>query len=197
MPPRGRREPIAANDYQRTKVAAENIAARAAADGVPIVRLYPGVLYGPGVDSEGNLIGRLIRDHLSGRLPGLVGADRPWSYAWIDDVAAAHVQAAERAAAGAAYVLGGANEPQMRVFEIVRDRTGRPLPRRLPFAIAAAAGRAADLAAALFKTPPRITRGAVEIFREDWSLDSTAAVRDLGLRVRPLEEGVERLLASL
>ena len=84
--------PIAANDYQRTKVRGGARRGRAPPPMARrIVRLYPGVLYGPGVDSEGNLVGRLVRDHLSGRLPGLVGADRIWSYAWIDDVAAAHV----------------------------------------------------------------------------------------------------------
>jgi nucleoside-diphosphate-sugar epimerase len=33
---------------------------------------------------------------------------------------------------GEEYLLGGDNAPQMRVFEIVRELTGAPLPRRLP-----------------------------------------------------------------
>jgi hypothetical protein len=41
-----------------------------------------------------------------------------------------------------------------------------------------------------------VTRGAVEIFRYDWPLDSSQAQRDLGYRIRPLAEGIERLLAS-
>ena len=32
----------------------------------------------------------------------------------------------------------------------------------------------------LFGGTPLITRGAVEIFRHDWSLDSSEAIRDLG-----------------
>ena len=66
--------PIRANDYQRTKVIADEVAARARDAGAPIVRLYPGVIFGPGVSSEGNLLGRLLEDHLAGRLPGLIGA---------------------------------------------------------------------------------------------------------------------------
>jgi farnesol dehydrogenase len=196
LPPRGRTTPLAANDYQRTKVAAEQLASDAARAGVPIVRLYPGVIYGPGVDSEGNLIGRMLRDHLAGRLPGLIGADRPWSYSWIEDVATAHVRAAESAAAGATYVLGGENAPQIRVFEIVRDLRGRPLPRRIPFPLGSLIGAVEDARSSLFRQTPLLTRGTVEIFRHDWSLDSTAAIRDLGLKVRPLAEGVERLLAD-
>ena len=77
--------------------------ARRADDGQPIVILYPGVVYGPGVMSEGNLLGRLLADHLAGRLPGLIGPERIWSFAWIDDVAAAHVAALERGTAGSTY----------------------------------------------------------------------------------------------
>ena len=197
LPPRDRATPIASNDYQRTKVLAERVAADAAAQGAPIVRLYPGVIYGPGVYSEGNLIGRMVRDHLQGRLPGLVGADRPWSYSWIEDVAAAHVRAAEVAAAGSAYVLGGDNAPQIRVFEIVRELKGKRLPLRIPFPVATAIGAMEDARAAIFRRPPLLTRGTVEIFRHDWSLDSTAAIRDLGLGIKPLREGVERLLSEL
>ncbi|MGE3189107.1 MAG: NAD-dependent epimerase/dehydratase family protein [Vicinamibacterales bacterium] len=197
LPAHGRDQLLAANDYQRTKVLAAGLADQAAADGVAIVRLYPGVVYGPGVATEGNLVGRLVRDHLAGRLPGLVGADRRWSYAWVDDVAAAHVAALERAPAGSRYALGGDNVPQMRVFEIVRDLTGRALPRRIPFAAATLAGALDAARAALLGRPPLITRGGVAIFREDWSLASDDAVRDLGFRVRPIEEGVAALLASL
>jgi farnesol dehydrogenase len=197
LPPRDAAAPIASNDYQRTKVLAERVAADAAAEGAPIVRLYPGVIYGPGVYSEGNLIGRMVRDHLQGRLPGLVGADRPWSYAWIDYVADAHVRAAERALAGRAYVLGGENAPQMRVFDIVRDLRGKRLPFRIPFPIATAIGAIEDARAAILKRPPLLTRGTVEIFRHDWSLDSSEAASELGFRIKPLREGVERLLAEL
>jgi hypothetical protein len=37
----------------------------------------------------------------------------------------------------------------------------------------------------------------VEIFRHDWSLDSTAAETDLGLRMTPLMDGFARTLAAI
>ena len=42
-----------------------------------------------------------------------------------------------------------------------------------------------------------ITRGAVEIFRHDWSLDSSETIRDLGYRVTPLADGVRRTVESI
>ena len=132
LPPAGANRPLDANDYQRTKRIARERARDALAAGAPLVVLYPGVVYGPGRHTEGNLVGRLLADHLDGRLPGIVGAERRWSFAFIDDVADLHVQAVERRDASGEYPAGGENERQMRIFEIAREVTGRPLPRRVP-----------------------------------------------------------------
>jgi len=196
-PPRGRETPLNANDYQRTKTAALREVATAAREGTPVICTYPGVVYGPGIRSEGNLLGRLVSDHLARRLPGLVGAERIWSYAFVEDVAEAHVAALERGEVGAHYGLGGENVPQMRPFEELRKLTGRRLPRRLPLRAAAVAGWAEEWRARLTGAVPLLTRGAVEIFRHDWPVDSQDAVRALGYRITPLRTGVERLLVDL
>ena len=196
LPPADRSAPLAANDYQRTKARALEIARAAVNAGTPIVSLIPGVIYGPGVATEGNLVGRLIADHRAGRLPGLVGADRCWSYAYVHDVADAHVRAASGPLAATEYVLGGANATQMRVFEIVREMTGAPLPRRIPLSVATAIGWIEEQKAAITGRPPLITRGAVQIFRHDWRLDSTRSVDELNYRILPLEKGLEATFLS-
>jgi farnesol dehydrogenase len=197
LPPRGRTAPLEANDYQRTKVAADRVAAEAVREGSPMVRVYPGVVYGPGALTEGNLLGRLLADHLKHRLPALVGPQNPWSFAYVDDVAAGHCAALERGAIGARYALGGENAPQRRAFEIVEQLTGRRPPMRLPFPLASALGAVEELRVALFGGLPLATRGAVDIFRHDWSLDSSEAVHDLGYTMTPLADGVRRVVASL
>jgi len=196
-PPAGRSAPLEANDYQRTKVRALALAREAAGRGAPVISLVPGVLYGPGPATEGNLVGRLMTDHLAGRLPGAIGPERVWSFAFVEDVAAGHVAALERGTPGREYSLGGENAPQRALFEAVRDRTGRRLPRRIPFVAASLAGALDEWRAALTGTPPRVTRGAVTIFRHDWPLDSAPTVRDLGYRPTPLAEGLARTLDSL
>src|SRR5581483_2917879 len=100
LPPRDLGRAIVANDYQRTKAIADRLADDAVRDGAPIVRVYPGVVYGPGAFTEGNLVGRLIADHLRRRLPGVIGPEHPWSYAYVDDVAAGHRAALERGDVG-------------------------------------------------------------------------------------------------
>jgi len=197
IPPRGRTSPLESNDYQRTKVAADRVADEAVAAGSPLVRVYPGVVYGPGVFTEGNLVGRLIADHLRRRLPGLICPENAWSFAFVDDVAAGHCAALERGRIGGRYSLGGENAPQRRVFEIVQEVTGRRPPPRIPFPVASMLGAAEELRVTLFGGMPLVTRGAVDIFRHDWSLDSADAVRDLDYTMTPLAEGVRRTIASI
>lgn len=197
LTPRAASAPIPANDYSRTKIAADRAADEAVGSGSGLIRVYPGVVYGPGKFTEGNLVGRLIADHLKYRLPGLIGPEQLWSYAYVDDVAAGHCAALERGAPGGRYVLGGENAPQARVFEIVQQLTGRRQPWRIPFPIADALGAAEELRVTLFGGTPLVTRGAVEIFRHDWSLDSGDAIRDLGYTITPLTEGIRRTVASI
>lgn len=185
------------NDYQRTKRAADRAADEARASGVPLVKLYPGVIYGEGVATEGNLVHRLVADHVRGRLPGIIGADRIWSFAFVRDVAEAHVSALERTSIGLAYYLGGDNLPQIRVFELLRDATGQPLPRRLPAWLGRLAGSMEELRARFTNTTPLLTRGTVEIFEHDWAMDSSAAIREIDYHITPLAEGFRSVLREV
>ena len=193
-PPAGARAPLRSNDYQRTKAAALTIARQAQDAGAQLVITYPGVIYGPGILSDGNLVGRMLAQHFAGRLPGLIGADRTWSYAWVEDVGAAHAAAVDHPSPEAEYELGGDNAPQMRVFEIARRLRGSALPRRIPYRVAEAIGALEECRARLTGTPPRLTRATVEIFRHDWPVGSDAARQDLGYAPPLLEEGLARLI---
>ena len=192
LPPAGRHRPVAGNAYQQSKVRARTLARRAAARGAPIVTVVPGVVYGPGPDSEGNLVAAMIRDHLAGRLPGLIGASRTWSFAFVEDVAEGHVLAAERGGPGEEYALGGENVPQVRLFELLREATGCPLPRRIPPVAAWFAAWVEERAAR--RRPPRLTRRTVRILLHDWPLDSGRSAIELSYRVTALKTGLSRLI---
>ncbi|MGH9312225.1 MAG: NAD-dependent epimerase/dehydratase family protein, partial [Vicinamibacterales bacterium] len=195
-PPAGSTRPMMANDYQRTKVLADRVASRAIEEGLPIICLYPGVIYGPGATTEGNLVGRLLDDHRAGRLPGLLGPERIWSFAYVDDVAAGHAEAIARGTIGARYELGGENAPQIRPFEIARAQIGLSLPRRIPPVLGRVVGTVEVARARLTGRPPLLTRGTVDILTRDWPLGHARAAAELGYRVTPLEAGMTRLLES-
>ena len=162
--------------------------------GLPLVTVTPGVIYGPGIESEGNLVGRMVRDHLAGRLPGIIGADRTWAFSFVDDVADAHVRAMVAGQPGAEYSAGGENAPQVRAFEILRELTGRPLPRRIPAAVAFLLGLADEIRARA-GTTPRLTRGTARILAHDWPVDSGRTRKELSYRMTPLATGIRAILA--
>jgi farnesol dehydrogenase len=197
LPPAGRTAPLLANDYQRTKVAGREIVRQAVARGLPVVTLVPGVVYGPGPVTEGNLVGRLVRDQLQGRLPGIIGGKRTWSFTYIDDVAAAHVGALTRGEPGSEHLVGGENLPQMRLFEMLRDMKGTRVPRTVPFPVARLAGWLEEAKARLLGRPPLLTAGTVEIFRHDWPVDGRAAREALGHPLTSLGGGLTSTLEAL
>ena len=196
LPPAGQTSPLEANDYQRTKAAARLVADKARGDGLPIVSMYPGVIYGPGLLSEGNLIGRMIADHIAGRLPGLLGAERLWSFSWVEEVAAAHVAALEYEAPRPGYQVGGPNLPQISPFEVLHQLKGIKLPRRLPLWVGTPAAWIDETRALITGRLPQLTRSTLDIFRHDWPLDSSEAERDLGYRQKHLVEGIGEMLES-
>ena len=79
----------------------------------------------------------------------------------------------------------------------MQQLTGRKPPTRIPFPIADLLGAAEELRVTLFGGTPLVTRGAVEIFRHDWSLDSSDAIRELGYTITPLLDGVTRTVESI
>lgn len=187
------------NAYERTKALADAAARAAAEHGRDVVILYPGVVYGPGDMTDGNIVARMIADHLNGRLPGLVGpGDRRWSYAFVEDVAEGHALALEKGRAGDRFVFGGENATLQRLFELVQEIAGVAPPRlRIPYPIASAVGRAQWLWAELTGHPPQLTHGEVGVFREEWACDSSKAMRELGYEWRPLAEGLRETLRWL
>jgi farnesol dehydrogenase len=161
--------------------------------------LYPGVVYGPGELTDGNIVAKMLADRMDNRLPGIVGpGDRLWSYSFIDDVASGHVAALERGARGERYLLGGENATLTQVFAAASKHAGRDLtPRRLPFALSRMVGGAMWAWADMTGRPPDLTHEAVGIFERHWAYRSDKAKAALGYRVRPLEEGIDRTVEWL
>lgn len=187
------------NDYERTKTRADASARRAIETGAPLAVVYPGILYGPGELTEGNLVVRHLLDLAHGRLPALLGRpERRWSYAHVDDVAAGVVAALDRFRPGARYVLGGDNVTLGDFYARVAEVAGIRVPaRRLPDPVARLLGRAMKAWAQLAGGTPRLTPDLVEIYRHDWAYDSTTAMGELDYRPRGLAQGLAETVAWL
>lgn len=180
------------NHYERTKTVADRRARRAIRDGAPVSVVYPGVIYGPGELTEGNIVVRHVIDLVHGRLPALLGkAHRRWNYVFVDDVAAGVVTALVDAPTGRRYVLGGDNVTQEEFYRLVGELTGARVPTlRMPDPVGKVAGAVEKAWAALQGRTPKLTPDLVDVYRHDWALDSTRAREELGYRPRPLAAGL-------
>jgi farnesol dehydrogenase len=187
------------NSYERTKALADRLARRAIAEGQNVVVVYPGVIYGPGEMTEGNLVVRHVLDLLHRRLPALLGTPgRRWCHVFVDDVARGIGLALERARPGGRYVLGGENTALGDFYRLVEELSGVPVPRRrLPDGLATTIGAAQKAWARLRGTTPALTPDLVEVYRHDWAYSSTRAAAELGYTFRPLREGLAATLAWL
>ena len=162
----------------------------------PVMVMFPGVIYGPGPKTEGNLIGGMIDPYLAGKFPGLLGSgEQRWSFAFMANVVNAHLAALGKGKPGEEYVLGGDNRSLNDFFRVLADFTHvrRPV-RHLPFAVGKFVGALEVMRARAFGHSPQLTPGVVEIFKRDWVYSSAKAVRDLGYGVAPLEEGLKLTL---
>ena len=180
------------NDYQRTKAEADRRARALGQAGRDIVRVYPGVVFGPGRLTAGNHVVRLLLAHARGELPGLLGrGDRRQCLAFVDDVAEGVRLALALARPGSGYVLGGENRTPRELFRAFARASGIAEPkRRIPFAVAALVGRLARWRAERSGVEPALTDEVVRIYREEWAFTSASAERDLGYRITPFDEAM-------
>jgi farnesol dehydrogenase len=186
-------------DYERTKWLGLQIVRARAAAGQPIVIVHPGVVYGPGAPTEGNLLRDTLTDYVRGRLRARLGrGDLRICYAFAGDVARGHLLALERGIAGQGYILGGENATQDDLFSLLQALTGLASPRlTVPYWAAETLGALLVFRAHLTGRPPAVTPGMVATFRHEWAYRSARAERELGYTTTPLREGLRVTLESL
>jgi len=177
--------------YDRSKHEAERVAFAAGAEtGVEVVALNPSSVQGP-PRKGGN--GAIIIAYLNGRLPAFV--DTHVSIVDVQDVAAAHLLAAERGAAGQRYVLNGATLPSIEALALVSSLAGvddrvRMIPPRLARGVVTLADAAFRLRG---KVSP-ICRARVETILHGHRYDGSRAERELGVRYTPPAETFRRTI---
>jgi farnesol dehydrogenase len=194
-----RRDEPFCTDYERTKWLADQLARSRPAGRADMVRLYPGVVYGPGSLTQGNYVVQLLLQHARGRLPGILGdGSLRQCFAYVDDVTAGYAAALENADPGSGYILGGENRTVLELFECFQNAAGVPVPkRRIPFPIASLIGKLQRWRAALTGIEPELTDEVVRVYRHEWAYRSDAAARELGYRITPLANGISETVSWL
>ncbi|KAK9109168.1 hypothetical protein Sjap_017228 [Stephania japonica] len=187
------------SEYERSKAMADKIAMRAAAEGVPIVVVYPGVIYGPGKVTAGNAIARMMVERFNGRLPGYIGnGDDRFSFCCVDDVVEGHIAAMHKGRVGERYLLTGENASFKHVFDVAAILTGTSRPWfHIPLWVLEAYGWISLFFARITGKLPLISPPAVKVLRHQWAYSCEKAKVELGYSPRSLKDGMSEVLPWL
>lgn len=176
--------------YMRAKVDIEQAAEEFIKQGLPLIRLYPGLCLGP--DDRHRSSSGAIDAWLHGRLPAII-AGGGICMMDVRDAAAAHVAAMERGVPGRKYLATGHNITLQGLFERLQRITGRRPPLRLPPPLGVPLAHAVE-ALGLF---PALDAAQARLMAYFWWYDSSRAVRELGVTFRPLDETLSEAVAWL
>jgi nucleoside-diphosphate-sugar epimerase len=186
--------------YPRTKAEAERAVLAANGPDLATVSLRPHLIWGP---DDNHLIPRLLARAKAGKLRQVGDGANRVDVTYIDNVAAAHLLAADRLAPGApaagrAYFISQGEPVLLWPFinRVLALAGLPPVTRRVPAGVAYAAGAVLEAVYGLLgrRAEPRMTRFlARQLSLSHW-FDITAARRDLGYEPAvSTEEGLRRL----
>ncbi|XP_051139724.1 uncharacterized protein LOC127257377 [Andrographis paniculata] len=188
------------SEYERSKAMADEIALEAAREeGVAMVLLYPGLIYGVGNLTSGNTVANWLVERFNGRLPGYVGQEKAFSFSHVDDVARGHVAAMTKGRLGERYLLSGENASIKDVFDIAAEITHTQKPQfRIPIFVLAVYGWICIFFCKFISQKhPLVTPQAVDISRHQWAYSCEKAKAELDYNPRSLKEGLTEMVPWL
>lgn len=177
------------SEYDRTKAAAHDIAKQFIAQGVPLVIVMPGGIYGPG---DTSVLRRTLIDFLHGRLP-ILPTQAGITWAHVDDIAHGHILAMEKGVVGETYIIAGEPCTYRDAFQLASHITGKSAPGTVPYQLL----KVMSFLVKPFDSfvPEVYTSEALRVLAGPtyWG-DNSKAKRFLGYNPRPLTEGLESTL---
>ncbi len=173
--------------YKRSKILAEQVALQY--DNVVVVNPSTPIGWG---DVRPTPTGKIILDFLRGRMPAYV--DTGLNLIDVEDVAAGHLLALEKAMHGERYILGNENVTLQNMLHMLACEAGlRPPTLKLPFAVAYAAGAVSEvLEGRLAHRTPSVPFEAVRMASTPMYFDPGRAHRELGLPQTPIRQALRK-----
>lgn len=178
--------------YDQTKADAHQVAESFIANGLPLVIVQPGLIYGPGDAGPSH---DAIVQFLQRKLP-LLPQKTAYSWAHVADVADAHIAAMDKGVPGENYFICGPTHTLIEGMKMVEQISGVPAPK-----LTAPPALLKDMSAMMraiepFVTLPttytaeylRVTAGTTYIGK------NAKARRVLGFNPRPLAEGLRETI---
>lgn len=173
--------------YDETKAEAHQIVDQFAADGLPVVTVMPGAVYGPGDTSQ---VGGFMADVVAGRRPTVPKGGGTLMWAHVADVAHGHLLAMEKGTPGESYMLAGEPATLAEVLDMVADLAGTKGPILVPDTVIRASGRLLTPLAKVARLPESYHPETVRVALASYVGSPAKAETQLGWQARSLAEGL-------
>jgi nucleoside-diphosphate-sugar epimerase len=180
--------------YEKTKVEAHRIAKRLQAEGLPLVIVQPGGVYGPGDHSQ---VGNVIRQFVAGKLPAKAFTSMGINFVHRDDVVNGALLALDKGRVGESYVFGGELATMDQFIDTLAKVTGRRAPRMtVPSAVLKLSAPLGPVLAPRLGFPPNLRELISASDNVTYWARHDKAMRELGYAPRGLEQGLRETLVA-
>jgi nucleoside-diphosphate-sugar epimerase len=182
------------SEYDRTKAEAHAIAESFVRDGLPLVIVQPGLIYGPG--DNGPSHDMFVR-YLTRRLP-MMPSGLAFCWAQVEDVARGHILAMEKGRVGESYFICGPVHTLVEALQMAERISGVPAPRIVvPPALLSSLSAVTGLLERVATVPDEYSGEYLRVNAGTTYIGNNAKARtELGWTPRPLEEGLPDTLEA-
>ena len=188
------------HDYESAKFIAEERVLRAVLKKrIEAVIVNPSRVYGPEIYPGSSIITSIVHKYVKGKWKGIPGDGTKYgNYAFLEDVVDGHILAMEKGENGERYILGGEDVTWDDFFNTVKKQAGvSHMLIHLPTPVSMGIGRSLVFWHKISGELPRITPKTVSKYLYDWRMSSEKAKQELGYRITPFDEGMEKTIRYL
>jgi len=177
--------------YDQTKAEAHDVAIKMIAEGLPLVIVQPGLVYGPGDTSS---VRTSFIQYLTKQLP-VMPKQTAFSWAHVDDIAHAHWLAMEKGKVGEDYNICGPTYTFTDALGMANEITGVRLPIAIPAGMIRAMSAMMYLFDKFIPVPESYTGEGLRVIAGVTYIGTNAKAKsELGYNPRLLKEGLDETL---
>lgn len=180
------------NAYESSKALCESKIKDYVIDGLDVIIVSPTRIYGPFLNKIPHSVNLLIYKFVNENWRFIPGNGlKIANYVYIEDVVNGHILAMETGKKGQTYILGGTNHDYLEFFNTLKSCTGLhrnmyKIPQFILYMYAFL-----QLLKAQCGGEPDITPKWMAKTQYDWKVNPAKAVNDLGLKITPLQLGLQ------
>ena len=174
--------------YDQTKAEAHDIAVKMIKEGLPLVIVQPGLVYGP---EDTSSVRTSLIQYLTKKLP-VMPKQTAFSWGYIEDIAHAHWLAMEKGKVGENYNICGPTYTFIDALKVANEITGIRLPMAVPAGMIRAMSAMMYVFDRFIPVPESYTGEGLRIIAGvTYIVSNDKAKRELGYNPRPLKDGLE------